>query len=60
MDTLSVREYSTWGGISLNCIRDTNPSFSSSRKEEVSIVFVMPSMFFLNSPKRIGDLIHIS
>ena len=34
----SVSEYSTRGGISLNCTRDTSPSRSSSRREVVSIV----------------------
>ena len=49
----SVKEYSTWSGISLNCILDTNPSLSSSRKELVSMVFVIPSMFLQSSLKRI-------
>ena len=37
----SVREYSTWGGISLNCSRCTIPRFSKSRSVLVSMVLVM-------------------
>ena len=50
---ISVKEYSTCGGISLYCILDTKPSFSNSLKDEASMVFVMPSIFLRSSPNRI-------
>ena len=50
---LSEREYSTWGGISLNCALKTIPSCSNSFNVFASMVLVISPMRFFNAPKRI-------
>ena len=49
---LSDAEYSTCGGISLNCVRVINPRSSKSLSVVESTVLLMPGMALRSSPKR--------
>lgn len=57
---LSVKEYSTWGGISSNWVLFMSPSSSSSRRALERTVLVIPGRSSLMVPKRALSWMHIS